>query len=114
MSPSPDHLILQIQALEVRIGDMCKAIKVLEDEVHELKNVNKCERCDYKANSSTCLKTHMGKKHRDLVPHPAPERERAAPTDTNLNILMPGEGRDVCVQYIYEIKKSRFAKSAQK
>ena len=94
MSPSPGNLILQIQALEAKIGDMCKAIKVLEDKVHELKNVNKCERCDYKANSSTSLKTHMSKKHKDLVPLPSPERERAAPSDANLNISMPGGERE--------------------
>ena len=59
---SSSHLSIQIQALEARIGDLCKAMKVLEDEVRELKNVNQCERCDYKANSSTSLKTHISKK----------------------------------------------------
>ena len=93
-SSSPGHLSIQIQALEAKIGDLCKAMKVLEDEVRELKNVNQCERCDYKANSSTSLKTHISKKHKDLVPLPTPERERTAPPGANLNLSMPGGERE--------------------
>ena len=84
---------LQIQALEVRISDLCKAIKVLEEEMLELKNANQCERCDYKANSSTSLKTHMSKKHKNLVPL-APENERVAPPDDTLNLSVPGCERE--------------------
>ena len=65
---SHEHFSSQIQALEGRIGDMCKAIKVLEDKILEWENVNQCEKCDYKANSSTSLKTHMSKKHKSLLP----------------------------------------------
>ena len=64
MSSTPGHLNMQIQALEAKIGDLCKAMKVLEDEVRELKNVNQCEKCDYKANSSTSLKTHISQSTR--------------------------------------------------
>ena len=74
-TPSPGHFHIQIQALEVKIEELCKAINVLEDEVLELKNVNTCEICDYKASSSTTLKTHISKKHKDLVQ--LPRRESA-------------------------------------
>ena len=91
---SHEHFSSQIQALEGRIGDMCKAIKVLEDKILELENVNQCEKCEYKANSSTSLKTHMSKKHKSLLPLSSPERERAAPSDAIHNISMPSSERE--------------------
>ena len=40
----------------------------------------------------------MNKKHKDLVPLPSPERERAAPSDANHNISMPvGEREELSV-----------------
>ena len=92
-SPSFGHFHLQIQALEVRIEDMCKAIYVLEKEILELKNINKCEICDYKASSSTILKTHISKKHKDQLQLPILESERATSPDDTLNISVPGVER---------------------
>ena len=52
-SPSFGHFHLQIQALEVRIKGMCRAIYVLEQEILELKNVNKCKICDRASDRAT-------------------------------------------------------------
>ena len=92
-SPSLGHFHLQIQALDGRIKDMCKAIKLLEDEILELKNVNNCERCDYKASSSISLKAHMSKKHKDLLQPPRQEEQRASSPDATLNLSVPGDER---------------------
>ena len=92
-TPSPGHFHIQIQALEVKIEELCKAINVLEDEVLELKNVNTCEICDYKASSKTTLKTHISKKHKDLIQLPRRESERGALPDDTLNLSVPGGER---------------------
>ena len=66
---------------------------MLENEVLELKNVNDCEICHYKASSSTTLKTHISKKHKDLVQLPRQESERGALPDDTLNLSVPGSER---------------------
>ena len=48
---------------------------------------------DYKASSSTTLKTHISKKHKDLIQHPRLESERGAFPDDTLNLSVPGDER---------------------
>ena len=47
---------LLLAALQTKVGEMEQMIKSLQSEIIALKNINKCEVCDYMATSSTTLK----------------------------------------------------------
>ena len=70
-----------------------KLSRCLKMKYFELKNVNNCERCDYKASSSISLKAHMSKKHKDLLQPPRQEEQRASSPDATLNLSVPGDER---------------------
>ena len=75
---------------------MVKALKALEDQIVKLQNVNKCDLCDYTATSSTALKTHVSKKHKESL-LPSPERERSSGNQNfsdSLQMSLPYVGRE--------------------
>ena len=94
--PKNDDVIYEqplIAALQTKVDEMEQMIKTLQSEIVALKNINKCEVCDYVATSSTTLKAHISKKHKH-IPEAAPlERERSQINDTSLNASLPSEER---------------------
>ena len=51
------------------------------------------EICDYKTSSSTILKTHISRKHKDQLQAPGREIERVTSQDYTLNLSVPGVER---------------------
>ena len=74
-----------LAALQTKVGEMEQMIKSLQSEIVALKNINKCEVCDYMATYSTTLKAHISKKHKHLSPDVPLENERNHCTDNSLN-----------------------------
>ena len=73
---------------------MAETLKALEAQIVKLKNANKCDLCDYTAASSTALKTHITKKHKESS-HPSPERERHSMNlSDSLNVSLPIDRRE--------------------
>ena len=89
-SQSTPHLLTVLQA---KVDEMEKMIKSLQSEIVALKDINKCEVCDYMATSSTSLKAHISKKHRHASQAPPLENERNQLTDDPLNASLPCEER---------------------
>ena len=74
--PVDIHLREQVRSLQATVEKMAEALKALEDQIVKLKNVNKCDLCDYTGASSTALKTHVSKKHKERL-LTSPEKERS-------------------------------------
>ena len=89
-SQKTPHLI---SALQTKVDEMEQLIKTLQSEIVALKNINKCEVCDYVASSSTTLKAHISKKHKHTSEAAPLERERSQLIDTSLNASLPSEER---------------------
>ena len=89
-SQNTPHLIA---ALQTKVDEMEQMIKTLQSEIVALKNISKCEVCDYVATSSTTLKAHISKKHKHSSEAAPLERERSQINDTSLNASLPSEER---------------------
>lgn len=81
-SQNTPHLLT---VLQTKVDEMEHMIKSLQSEIVALKNINKCEVCDYMATSSTTLKTHMTKKHKHASEAAPLEKERNQLNDASLN-----------------------------
>ena len=92
-SQKTPHLISEMTALQTKVDEMEQLIKTLQSEIVALKNINKCEVCDYVASSSTTLKAHISKNHKHTSEAAPLERERSQINDTSLNASLPSEER---------------------
>ena len=92
--PVDIHLREQVRSLQATVDSMAETLKALEAQIVKLKNANKCDLCDYTAASSTALKTHITKKHKESS-HPSPERERHSMNlSDSLNVSLPIDRRE--------------------
>ena len=99
VDPVDSHLHEQVKSLQATVEKMAEALKVLEAQIVKLKNANKCDLCDYTAASSTALKTHVSKKHKESL-LTSPERERSTGPQNlsdSLHLSLPYVGREESV-----------------
>ena len=82
------NMLQQLKALQIKVGELEQAVQTLESEIAVLKDVNKCDVCDFKATSKAGLKSHMTKKHKH-VSQPALEKERDQNLSNSLDISLP-------------------------
>ena len=87
------NMLEQLKALEIKVGKLEQAVQTLESEIVVLKDINKCDICDFKATSKAGLKSHITKKHKD-VSQPAPEKERDQNLSNSLDISLPHVERE--------------------
>ena len=84
------HLLMTLQT---KVDAMEQMIETLQSEIVALKNTYKCEICDYRATSSTTLKSHISKKHKPASETALLENERNQLSDNSLNASLPYEER---------------------
>ena len=89
-SQSTPHLLT---VLQTKVDEMEKMIKSLQSEILTLKDINKCEVCDFMATLSTSLKAHINKKHKHASQALPLENERNQLNDDPLNASLPCEER---------------------
>ena len=80
-SQNTPHLIT---VLQTKVDEMEQMIKSLQSEIVALKNINKCEVCDYMATSNNTRKTHMTKKHKHASEAAPMEKERIQLNDASM------------------------------
>ena len=94
-SQSTPHLLT---VLQTKVDEMEQIIKSLQSEIVALRDINKCEVCDYMATSSTSLKAHTNKKHKHASQAVPMENERSKLNDDSLNASLLCEERQEYAQ----------------
>ena len=95
VDPIDSHLHDQVRSLQATVDSMAEALKALESQIAKLENANKCDLCDYTATSSTSLKTHVTKKHKESsLSSPERERSNPNPSDSLHDVSLPPVERE--------------------